>query len=209
MITAAPETSALTTSASRRTRNASRPSTQRQQSFTSFPKEYFASKNVDGVDIIFRAIQLEDEPLLIEFHKTVSDQSVHFRYFGGVSLRQRTLHERLRRHCAIDHSREFALVADWKNATGAHQLLGVARLFKEPARDEAEFAILITDSWQGKGLGTHLLRLLVRVGRESHLRRIVGRILSDNAAMLCVSRKLGFSLHFNVSIGEWVAERRF
>jgi acetyltransferase len=209
MITAAPETSALTTSASRRTRKASRPSTQRQQSFTSFPKEYFASKNVDGVDITFRAIQLEDEPLLIEFHKTVSDQSVHFRYFGAVSLRQRTLHERLRRHCAIDHSREFALVADWKNATGAHQLLGVARLFKEPARDEAEFAILITDSWQGKGLGTHLLRLLVRVGGESHLRRIVGRILSDNAAMLCVSRKLGFSLHFDALIGEWVAERRF
>jgi acetyltransferase len=209
MIMAVTKTSALTTPVSRRTPTASRPSTQRQQSFTSFPKEYFASKNVDGVDIIFRAVQPEDEPLLIEFHKTVSDQSVHFRYFGAVSLRQRTLHERLRRHCAIDHSREFALVADWKNASGAHQILGVARLFKEPARDEAEFAILITDSWQRKGLGTHLLRLLVHVARESHLRRIVGRILADNAAMLCVSRKLGFSLHFDALIGESIAERRF
>jgi acetyltransferase len=209
MITAAPKTSALTTPVSRRTRKASRPPTQRQQSFTSFPKQYFAFKNVGGVDIAFRAVQPEDEPLLFEFHKTVSDQSVHFRYFGAVSLRQRTLHERLRRHCAIDHSREFALVAEWKNATGAHQILGVARLFKEPARDEAEFAILITDSWQGKGLGTHLLRLLVRVGRESHLRRIIGRILADNTAMLCVSRKLGFSLHFDALMGEWVAERRF
>ena len=209
MITAAPETSALTTSASRRTPTATRPSAQRQQSFTSFPKEYFASKHVDGVDIIFRAIQLEDEPLLIEFHKTVSDQSVHFRYFGGVSLRQRTLHERLRRHCAIDHSREFALVADWKNASGAHQILGVARLFKEPARDEAEFAILITDSWQRKGLGTHLLRLLVHVARESHLRRIVGRILADNVAMMCVCRTLGLSLHFDALKGELAAELRF
>lgn len=209
MITAAPKTSALTTPVSRRGSQQETPPPTQRQSFISFPKQYFTIKNVGGFDITFRAIQPEDEPLLIEFHKTVSDQSVHFRYFGAVSLRQRTLHERLRRHCAIDHSREFALVADWKNATGAHQILGVARLFKEPARDEAEFAILITDSWQGKGLGTHLLRLLVRVGGESHLRRIVGRILADNAAMLCVSRKLGFSLHFDALIGECVAERRF
>jgi acetyltransferase len=209
MITAAPQTSVLTTLVPpRRSRKGTSPPAQRQ-SFISFPKEYFASKHVDGVDIIFRAIQLEDEPLLIEFHKTVSDQSVHFRYFGGVSLRQRTLHERLRRHCAIDHSREFALVADWKNATGAHQILGVARLFKEPARDEAEFAILITDSWQRKGLGTHLLRLLVHVARESHLRRIVGRILADNVAMMCVCRTLGFSLHFDALKGELAAELRF
>lgn len=191
------------------TRKASPSTAKRPKKFTCFPRQYFTFKKVAGADIAFRTIQPQDESLLIEFHKTVSDQSVHFRYFGAVTLRQRTLHERLRRHCAIDHTREFALVADWKSANGTHQILGVARLFKETARDEAEFAILVTDRWQGTGLGTCLLRLLVRVGGESHLRRIVGRILSDNAAMLCVSRKLGFSLHFDALIGEWVAERRF
>lgn len=210
MITAAPKCSASTRLASApRNRVASSASTEEREAFTSFPKQYFTMKKVAGVQMAFRAIQPEDEPLLIEFHKTVLDQSVHFRYFGGISLRERTLHERLRRHCGIDHSREFALVADWKNASGAHEILGVARLFKEPTRDQAEFAILIADSWQGRGLGTCLLKLLVHLGRESRLRQIVGRILAGNLAMLHVSQKVGFSLRFNALTVEWLAELRF
>lgn len=180
----------------------------RRQTFRSFPKQYVTVKKLRGIEIIFRAIQIEDEPLLIEFHKTLSDQSVHFRYFGGVSLRQRMLHERLRRHCAIDPTREFAVVAIYKKPNSVNQLLGVARLVKEPGRDEAEFAILISDAWQGKGLGTYLLKLLVRVGGESHLHRIVGHILADNLTMTHISRKLGFALRFGASTSECLAELR-
>ena len=143
-----------------------------------------------------------------EFRRMVSDQSVHFRYFGGISLRERTRHERLRRHCAIDHSREFALLADWKNANGAHEILGVARLFKEPTRDEAEFAILIADSWQGKGLDACLLKLLVSLDRESQLRQIIRRILAGNLAMLHVSPKSDF-LCASMLTREWLAELSF
>jgi acetyltransferase len=177
-----------------------------ERRFTGFPKQYVTIRNLRGVEIIFRSIQPNDEPLLFEFHKTLSDQSVHFRYFGAITLRQRTLHERLRRHCAIDYLREFALVADWKDANGSHHILGVARLFKEPERDEAEFAILVGDAWQGKGLGTYLLKLLVGVGRASQLNRIIGHILADNKAMIEVCRKVGFILHFDASINEWLVE---
>ena len=116
------------------------------------------------------------------------------------------MHDRLRRHCAIDYTREFAIVAERTDENDAHQVLGVARLFKSPERDDAEFAIVISDSWQDKGLGTYLLKLLVLVGRESHLQRIVGRILADNTAMTCVSRKAGFSVTSSASSGEWFAE---
>jgi acetyltransferase len=70
------------------------------------------------------------------------------------------MHERLRRHCVLDHTREFALVADYAESNGHHQILRVGRLFKEPSRDGAEFALLISDSWQGGGLGAALLKLL-------------------------------------------------
>jgi acetyltransferase len=120
MITAAPKCSAPTRLASPpRRRDASSASAEDREAFTSFPKQYFTIEKVAGVQIPFRVIQPRNERLLVEFHKTVSDQSVHFRYFGGISLRERTLHERLRRHSAIGHSREFALLADWKNASGA------------------------------------------------------------------------------------------
>ena len=175
--------------------------------FTSFPKGYVTMRKISGAEVTIRSIRPEDEPLLIEFHKTLSDYSVHFRYFGTTSLRQRTMHERLRRHCVLDLAREFALVVDWvPHPRRDHQILGVGRLVKEPACSEAEFAILINDQWQGKGLGTELLRLLVRVGRQSHLRRIIGRMLADNTSMRRVSQKVGFKVHFRTEIGEWLAE---
>ena len=117
------------------------------------------------------------------------------------------MHERLRRHCVLDHTREFALVVDWvPHPRVNHQILGVGHLIKEPTRSEAEFAILISDPWQGKGLGTELLRLLVRLGRQSHLRRIIGHILADNISMKRVSEKVGFKVHFRTEIDEWLAE---
>jgi acetyltransferase len=178
----------------------------RREIFTSFPKTHVTMRTIGGANVIIRSIRPEDEALLFEFHKTLSDYSVHFRYFGAVSLRQRTMHERLRRHCVLDHTREFALIADYAESNGHHQILGVGRLFKKPGRDEAEFALLISDSWQGRGLGTALLKLLVAVGRQSHLRRIIGHILPDNTAMRHVSEKVGFKLRFSSDVGEWLAE---
>lgn len=177
-----------------------------KECFTFFPNHYLKVGKVRGIEIICRAIQPEDEPLLLEFHKTLSDQLVHFRYFGTLTLRQRTMHERLRRHCATDYTREFAAVAERMDENGAHQVVGVARLFKIPDCDEAEFAIVISDSWQGRGLGAYLLKLLVLVGRESHLQRIIGRILADNTAMTRVCRKSGFSVTSDGLSGECLAK---
>ena len=63
--------------------------------------------------------------------------------------------ERLGRVCFIDYDRDIALVADLKNATALTKF-GVVRLIKEHGADEAEFAILISDAWHGKGLGSEL-----------------------------------------------------
>lgn len=116
-----------------------------------------------------------------------------------------TGHERLAALCSTDLSREIALVADRKGSDGEHEILGVGRLIKTPDLDEAEFAILVTDRRQGNGLGTALLKSLVVIGRKANV-RIVGHVLSDNAAMLHVSRNVGFELHLRPAEGEWVAE---
>jgi len=60
--------------------------------------------------------------------------------------------------------------------------------------NEGEFAILISDAWQGQGLGTELLKRVVEVGRKEKLRRIVGHILADNHAMSHVCQKAGFKV---------------
>ena len=169
-----------------------------------YPIEYVMTRKVGGVEVTIRPIRPEDELLMVEFHRTLSDRSVYLRYFGLLSFEKRTMHERLRRVCFIDYDREIALVADLKNRGGKHQILGVGRLIKEHGVDEAEFAILISDPWQGKGLGTELLNLLVQIGRKEHLHRIIGHISPENTTMKQVSEEAGFKLHLVER--EWKAE---
>jgi acetyltransferase len=171
-----------------------------------YPVEYTTTRKVGGVEVTLRPIRPEDEPLMVEFHRTLSDRSVHFRYLGSLSLRERTLHQRLRRVCFIDYDREIALVADWKKGDGSHQILGVGRLIKEHGANEAEFAVLISDPWQGKGLGTELLTLLVQIGRKERLHRIIGHIAADNITMKRVSEEVGFDLRLDHAEEEWRAE---
>ena len=171
-----------------------------------YPAEYVATRKVSSVEVTIRPIRPEDEPLMVEFHKTLSDRSVYLRYFGILSLEKRIMHERLRRACFIDYDREMALVADLENRDGTHQILGVGRLIKGHEANDAEFAVLISDPWQGKGLGSELLRLLVQIGRKERLQRIVGHISAENPTMKRVSEEVGFRLRFDQTNREWFAE---
>jgi acetyltransferase len=162
-----------------------------------YPTRYAAEWTLkDGTSITIRPIRPEDEPLAVQFHTSLSEQSVYFRYFHLVKLSQRIAHERLARLCFIDYDREMALVADYKNpATGEHEIMAVGRLSKSHSGKEAEFALLVSDPFQRLGLGTELLRRLIEIGRDEGIERITADILPENVAMQRVCEKLGFRLH--------------
>jgi acetyltransferase len=173
-----------------------------------YPVQYcgvWKSKNKKR--IVIRPIRPEDEPLMVKFHETLSEQSVYQRYFSVLQLSQRTAHERLRRICFNDYDREIALVAEHKETPGAEpRILGVGRLSKLHGVNEGEFAILVSDVWQGQGLGCELLRRVVEVGRDEKLQRIVGHILPDNQAMSHLCQKVGFKICPNGNKHDLVAE---
>jgi acetyltransferase len=156
---------------------------------------------------MIRPIRAEDEPLMVVFHQTLSENSVYTRYFHMIKLDQRIAHERLIRICFIDYDREMALVAVRRDpTTGTQEIMGVGRLSKVHGTDAGEFAILISDKFQGQGLGTELLRRLVEIGRDEKLGRIVADILPENRAMQGVSKKLGFRMRFALAEGVTSAE---
>lgn len=161
-----------------------------------YPQHYATSCTLaDGTPILLRSIRPEDEPLMIRFHEGLSDQSVYFRYFTHLSLQQRIQHARLARICFIDHDREIALVAVHDDpSTRGGAILGVGRLCKAHGKAEAEFAVLVSDGWQRRGLGTLLLKKLVEVGREERLGRIQGTILGCNSGMRRLCESVGFKI---------------
>ena len=161
-----------------------------------YPSRYVAPWRLkNDLEITIRPIRPEDEPLMVDFHESLSEESVYFRYFHLMKLSHRVAHERLTRMCFIDYDREMALVAEYHNPeTQKPQLLAIGRLSKLHGTQDAEFAMLVSDRWQCQGLGSELLRRLVQVGRDEHLQRITAEILSDNQGMQHVCTKLGFQL---------------
>jgi acetyltransferase len=163
-----------------------------------YPTQYvWAEELRDGEPVTIRPIRPEDEPLMVKFHESLSEQSVYMRYFHMLNLSQRTAHERLTRICFIDYDRELALVAERTNPeTGEREIMGVARLSRRgTVTDEAEFSVLVSDPFQRRGLGTLLLSKLLTVGRAEGLRHISADILFENYPMQRISRNLGFYLH--------------
>ena len=160
-----------------------------------YPAQYvWEWKMKDGTPVTIRPIRPEDEPLMVQFHRTLSERSVYLRYFCSLSLSTRVEHERLVRICFGSYDRGFALLADRKNPeTGHHEVLGVGR-FSAIHRGEAEAAVLVSDQWQGRGLGTELLAVVARVAREEKFKRLSGEILRDNLATQAIFKKVGFKL---------------
>jgi acetyltransferase len=161
-------------------------------------------KNKAPVQI--RPIRPEDEPLIVKFHETLSEESVYNRYFAALKLSQRVAHERLTRICFNDYDREIALVAELKVPKGEEKkILGVGRLSKQHTPGEAEFAVLINDEWQRQGLGSELLRRLIEIGRDEKLKHLSGAILADNHAMQHICRKVGFKVVHNSDTNSFLA----
>jgi len=161
-----------------------------------YPTRYVETWTMkDGNPVLIRPIRPEDEPLIVKFHQTLSERTVYLRYLHMMKLSQRVAHERLIRICFIDYDREMALVAGHNDpATGEPKIVGVGRLRKLHGTDDAEFAVLVSDEYQGRGLGIELTKRLIQVGRDEKLGRIVGDVLADNANMIRICQKLGFRL---------------
>ena len=173
-----------------------------------YPTQYVSQWSLpEGVPVTIRPIRPEDEPLLVHFHQGLSDRSVMFRYFHPIHLSQRITHERLIRVCFNDYDRELALVAEGRRAeSGDRFILGIGRLSKLPGGKEAEFAIVISDVWQKRGLGTQLLTLLLQIARNEKIERLVGTIMAENREIQRIAEKLGFKLTRNLEDATVVAE---
>jgi GNAT superfamily N-acetyltransferase len=133
-----------------------------------------------------RPIEPADLPLLREFVRRLSPGTGYKRLLSGRTPSEEELH----RWTSADVPREVAVVAICTAADG-EQLVGVARYVMQSA-DETDFAIVLADPWQRRGLGRKLLEWLIATARERGVRKLSGVTLSTNDGMLSLGRALGF-----------------
>ena len=162
-----------------------------------YPAEYITQWTLPdtGEVLTFRPIRAEDEPLMVEFHRALSEETVYQRFEHSMPFEERVAHDRLARICFIDYDRQMALVAERTDPeTGGRSILGIARFRKVTGACNAVFALLVRDDVQGTGMGTVLLDRLLSYARIEGLGCVRATFLPDNAAMLRICGKLGFEI---------------
>ena len=164
-----------------------------QTAIRPYPSQYEQTwETKTGQLVGIRPIMPEDEPMMVEFHEKLSEESVYMRYFSNIKFTTRVAHDRLIRVCHVDYDRDMALVVTRQLEDKSHEIIAAGRLTKLHGENSAEFSILIADSFQGQGLGTKLLKELVRIGKDDGLDTIEAIILPRNQGMIKVSQKVGF-----------------
>jgi acetyltransferase len=154
-----------------------------------------------GESATLRPIRPEDAQMEREFVHRLSEESRFLRFMFGLHDLTPAM---LSRFTQIDYDREMALVVVRHLPDGAEQQIGVARYITLPDEETCEFAIVVSDEWQGKGVARRLFRRLIDVARERRLRVMTGITLRENSRMIDLSRALGFKTKADVDEPELV-----
>lgn len=156
---------------------------------TPYPTRYVVPWTLsDGEALILRPIKPEDEPLADEMYATISEESFRSRFFQTA---KHATHEMHIRQCNIDYDREVGIVAETKKHD-KRRIIGIGTLVTEAGQKSGEYAVLVHDDYQGKGLGYRLLDALIGIAQEKGLEEIYGFVLPNNIKMLNICKKLGF-----------------
>jgi acetyltransferase len=151
----------------------------------------------DGTPVTIRPIRPEDAEIERDFVRSLSPESRYLRFMGSVKDLTPAM---LARFTQVDYDREMALIA--VVSEGAREVqIGVARYAINADGVSCEFAVVVSERWQGRGLGQHLMLRLIDIARSRGLRTMTGQILARNSRMLELADSLGFVIDETVGGG--------
>ena len=140
----------------------------------------------DGTCVSVRRIRAEDAAALQRLVGRSSDRSIELRFFGPLKELSAGM---ARRFANVDGKDRFALVA--LDPQDPREIVAVVRYAREEGNDGAEYAALIEDRFQGRGLGIALTRQLIGAARENGIGHLHALVMRENVGMLSLLRSLG------------------
>ncbi|HUL94937.1 MAG TPA: GNAT family N-acetyltransferase [Usitatibacter sp.] len=156
-----------------------------------YPASLQTSVTLGGERVTIRPIRPEDARIEAAFVEGLSAETRRMRFVSGLKA---LTAEMLARFTQIDYDREMALVATVGEGAEECQV-AVARYVTLPDARSCEYAIVVADTWQGRGLGRVMMERLIEVARLAGLRTMVGWVVTGNSGMLKLCNKLGFVEH--------------
>ena len=146
----------------------------------------------DGTEVLIRPITKDDGVLERAFIERLSPQSKYHRFHGQFRIDDAMI----RRFTDIDYRRDMAFIALLDGADGEREI-GVCRFCISEDDQSCECAVAVSDEWQGKGLGTLLMRHLIDIARQRGIKRMISIELSGNLAMSDLAESFGFKREGN------------
>jgi RimJ/RimL family protein N-acetyltransferase len=170
---------------------------------TYFATEYEMTERFKGpdgpVDVHFRLIRPDDTDRIKELFYGLSEESIYFRFLTPLrSLRRQTLQD----FYNVDQSRDISVVAVIKSDKEGEteKIIGAGRYVLNRSTNEAEFALLINDDYQHRGIGTFLLNHLMRIAKSKGVEAFIAYVHPQNQPMIRFIHKTGKVVESKISI---------
>jgi len=150
-----------------------------------------------GLELRFRAIRPSDEEEMRRLFYRFSEESVYYRYFTPITAMP---HNKMQEYVNIDYSRTMSIVA-LEGDAGKGKIIAEARYVKLQVRPYAEVAFIVDEDYQGQGIASYLLQMLIRIARENRITGFVASVNVSNGAMIRVFEKSGLTIETRIEDG--------
>lgn len=146
--------------------------------------------NVDDIPVHFRLLKPSDKELWTEFVNGCSQESLWLRFLSPFSPSP----ERAQRFCDIDPDTECAIIAETSDSR-SRKVIGIARLVRLMSREEAEYAVIISDIWQRKTLGFMLSEMSIELARQWGVTSVTAETIRENYPIIKVLKRCRFKVN--------------
>ena len=154
------------------------------------PPDYTDSIDVEGTPVTIRTMRPTDREIEDQFVRRLTPVSKYYRFHTALRALTTSM---LDHFTNVNYPDEMALIATIREADVEREI-GVARYVRPPDSDTAEIAVVISDEWQGKGIGCRMLKDLRGIAHQAGIRHLEARVLPDNRRMLQLAQQLGFRI---------------
>ena len=143
-----------------------------------------------GKTLRFRAMKPSDEEAMRRFFYRCSKETVFYRFFYSVKTMS---HDKMQEYVNVDYATEFSVVG-FAGKKGEGKMVAEARLVTGENTKAGEVAFLIDEAFQGIGVGTYLMKLLISEAKKRNIETIYAQVLPENQPMIKVFEKSGLPL---------------